>query len=176
MIRYVFKPFVSALTVAAFALGTLSASTTPAAALGKKEQEILGALIGLGAVAIIVNGISKDKRSDREVRSLPVPDDRYDDRSNRDDRRDWRWKSSKKVIPAYCVDDLRARRARWDHIEIVSERCVAQGDRRVNLPRACAMDIERVDFDRRKTNARKNRDAHELRCLERHGYRVSRHR
>lgn len=163
MTRSVFKPFVSTLTAAAIVLGMAS---SPAAALGKKEKDVLGALVGLGAVAIIIDGLSKDNPPTRVAPSA----------RGWDDRREWREHKSKKVIPSYCVDDLKSRHARWDRIEVVSERCVERGDRRVNLPRACEIELTHVDFDRRRNDYRDRRGLYELRCLERHGYRVERRR
>lgn len=157
----IFKTATTALLAATIALGALGASASPAAALGKQDKQVLGALIGLGVLAAIVDS-ANDKRQ-----AAPVTrhdDDRWRPAPPRRD--DWRKPARvdrRYMIPAQCVEQLRLRGKRH---EVVSETCLTRHRVEARLPRACRFDI-RQSHGARKTVYGRN-------CLEQEGFRVTR--
>ncbi|PCD76426.1 hypothetical protein [Pseudothioclava arenosa] len=162
MTRISFKAFTSMLAAAAIALGALAATTSPAAAMGKQDKQVLGALIGLGVLAAIVDSANDNRRD-------PPPATRYDDRRwDRDYDRDDRWRKPAHVdrrymIPAQCVENVRIR---GKLREVVSGRCIARNRVELRLPRECRFDIRDRHGDRTTVYGRN--------CLEQEGYRVTR--
>lgn len=132
----------------ALALGT---GARPAAAL--EGEELLGLIIGLGALAAIGNELA-DRRDERAKPAPAVPHARY--RHARPRHR---------ALPAAClrtVDTYRGER------RVFGARCLARNDVRLaRLPDRCRFDI--------RTN-RGFRPVYGSRCLRREGYTVARYR
>jgi hypothetical protein len=160
MTRFSFKSLTTLAAAAAIALTSLTA--TPAAALSNKDRNALGIVLGIGTMALIIDGIEKDKKQVRRTERYEERyQDRYQDRWD-GDRREVR-RDARHMLPAQCLTRVETRgRSR----EVISGRCVARNTSRVNLPQACAFDI-RTDRNRREEVFGRN-------CLESHGYRISR--
>ena len=148
MTRFSFKGLTTILAAGAVALATLGATATPASALGKKERDALGVLLGIGTLALIID--SAEKNRDRRAAPAPAPrprgwvddhnrdrrwdDRRYDDR-RWDDRRD-------RFVPARCVERVRTHSGTR---EVISASCMRKQAPRVSLPTHCAFDIRGRD-------------------------------
>lgn len=154
---------VSATTALALALGSLSVTATPAAALSDDGEKALGWIIGLGAAAILLNEMDNGaapRRGYREpdfgpdIRDGRVIDGRLDGRRNGSSRRDTRL-----TVPAQCLIAVRTPNGRR---EVVSGRCANE----IRLPQACAFDLI-TDHGRRETVFGRN-------CIEGQGYRIGR--
>ncbi len=160
MTRFSFKSLTTVAAAATIALTSLTA--TPAAALSEKDRNALGIVLGIGTMALIIDGIEKDKKQVRRTERYEERyQDRYQDRWD-DDRREAR-RDARYTVPARCVTRVETRgRIR----EVISGRCMERNASRVNLPQACAFDI-RTDHNRREEVFGRN-------CLESHGYRISR--
>lgn len=154
---------VSATTALALALGSLSFSAAPAAALSDDGEKALGWILGLGAAAILLNEMENGSSQHRghrnpgfgpDIRDGRVIDGRFDGRRNGPHRPD-----SRLTVPAQCLIAVRTPNGRR---EVVSGRCADE----VRLPHACAFDLI-TDHGRRETVYGRN-------CLEGQGYRIGR--
>ena len=140
----------------AIAIGGVGVTATPAAALGKNEREVLGALAGVAALALIIDGVSRNSNASRS-RGHDQWDNRRDGRWNSKNNRDNR------LVPAECVTQIRVDRRSRD---VVAERCLRREGFDRRLPEACAFDI-RTDSGRRTVYG--------LNCLRDKGYRLARY-
>lgn len=159
------KRLTAAIAIAAIALSGLVA--TPAAALGKRDKQLLGAIAGAVTLGIILNELNDNGSSRRNTRPAPPRDNRdwnWEDR-NRNDRvwRDddkWR-KDHRMTLPGACVMSVKTRQGRR---EVLGARCLKRKglDR---LPQSCAFDI-RTDGGRSRVYGKS--------CLQGAGYRIGR--
>ncbi|MEZ5776891.1 MAG: hypothetical protein R3E44_00870 [Paracoccaceae bacterium] len=109
------RNLIAAMTAAAFAISTLTA--TPAAANNKNDISALEAILGVIALGVIVNELDKDKsRGGRQNSGFS----RY------------------KVIPTACVFPVRGHKGRSD---VVSSRCLRNSGVKGPYPNRCAFDI-----------------------------------
>lgn len=171
-------------TAAALALGTIAASATPAAALGKKDRQALSIILGIGAAALILDGMNKD--NNRRVQAAPgyYPRETWQERQRRLERerrdrerreaelrreRERRAAEARRererdriFLPAQCVQKVKTRRG-WG--EVVSASCL---DRRTErrLPANCAFTM--------KTGRHGVEKVYGSNCLEDQGIRLSR--
>lgn len=160
----------AAITAAAVGLGALATTATPAAALSDDGRQALGWVVGIGAAALLLNELDKDKG---RRRAAPAPvyappagyyggdHDRYD-RYDRDDRR--AYSPSRNSVPGSCLMQVRTRDGRR---EVIDGNCAQRALGRVELPRSCAFDLL-TDRGRRERVYGRN-------CLEDRGFRIGRY-
>lgn len=163
----------AAVTAVAVGIGALSATATPAAALSDDGRQALGWAVGIGAAALLLNELDKDKdrRRAAPARVYTPPAGYYDgrhdryDRYDRDDRGDRRaYRSSRNIVPASCLMQVRTRDGRR---EVVDANCARRALGRVELPRSCAFDLL-TDHGRPERVYGRN-------CLEDRGFRLGRY-
>ncbi len=168
---------IAAVTAAAVGLGALATTASPAAALSDDGKQALGWVVGLGAAALLLNEIDKDKNHNTERQRYDNRydnrygdrydnrydnryGDRYDDRHDRDDDR----RGGRLTVPGSCLMQVRTRDGRR---EVVRGDCVQHSLGRVSLPRSCAFDLV-TDRGRKERVYGRN-------CLEDRGFRIGRY-
>ncbi|MBC7147660.1 MAG: hypothetical protein H5U24_20050 [Thioclava marina] len=179
-----FKTKATALfTATTVALGTMAASTTPAAALGDKDRDTLAVLLGIGAAALIIDSMNDDKKKRKTVPpSVYLPRETWKQRESRLEReriererreaearrererereRD-RYGRDRIHLPSSCVQKVKTRNG-WG--EVVSADCLDRYTR-TRLPRNCAFTI--------KTGRHDSETVYGRNCLEDQGIRLSR--
>ncbi|MAQ36368.1 MULTISPECIES: hypothetical protein [Thioclava] len=174
----------AAITALALALGSVAISATPAAALGKKDRQALSILLGVGAAALLLDGMNKKdhkakkaqpryeswqdrqrrlarERRERERREAEARRQRAQERYDRDHRR-YSHDRDRIRLPAQCVQRVKTGRG-WG--EVVSASCL---DRRTErrLPANCAFTM--------KTGRHGVEKVYGSNCLEDRGIRLSR--
>ena len=147
----------SKLTAAATATALVLGMASPAAAMNQKDRGALAIILGLGATALIIDGMN-----DKQRRPAPAPVYRAPDRH--ETIRHWPRDIPRPVagyVPAQCLETLRSRNGQS---RVVSDRCVDRSRARLDLPRSCAFDI-RTRYGVEKVYG--------MSCLEDRGYRVA---
>lgn len=150
----------AAATALALALGSLTASTAPASALGSRDEKALGWIIGLGATALILNEMSKDQSRPRAQPAPRGPQPWGQGSHRRDDNR----RDARMTVPGNCLIAVRTHNGRR---EVVSGRCASEVMGRNALPRSCAFDLITNRGGRPERVYGRN-------CLEDNGYRIGR--
>jgi len=154
----------AAVTAAAVGIGALATTASPAAALSDDGRQALGWVVGIGAAALLLNELDKDKDR-RRVAPAPVytpPAGYYDRRHDRDDRHVYT--PSRVYVPTSCLMQVRTRDGRR---EVVGGDCAQRALGRVELPRSCAFDLL-TEHGRRERVYGRN-------CLEDRGFRLGRY-
>lgn len=155
------KRFVLMTAAAAIALTSITA--TPAAALGQREKNVLGLLLGLAVIGTIANEIDKSHRTPQpapqpqprwQPQPQPQPTYRPTPPVYRSDRITY--------LPATC---LRTVRLNSGAHEVVSAQCLSEQNVAARLPISCAFDI-RTDWGLQRVYGTE--------CLSDAGFRVSR--
>lgn len=144
----------AAITALALALGSVAISATPAAALGKKDRQALTILLGVGAAALLLDGMNKNDRKakkaqpryeswqdrqrrlerERRERERRAAEARRKRAQERYDHDRYRHDRDRIYLPAECVQRVKTRRG-WG--EVVSASCLDRRTERT-LPANCA--------------------------------------
>lgn len=157
---------IAAVTAAAVGLGALATTATPAAALSDDGKQALGWVVGIGAAALLLNEIDKNKNKNHNTerrydnRYENRYENRYDGRRDRDDDR----RGARLTVPGSCLMQVRTRDGRRD---VVRGDCAQHSLGRVSLPRSCAFDLV-TDRGRKERVYGRN-------CLEDRGFRIGRY-
>lgn len=114
------RNFIAAITAAAIALGSLTA--TPAAALD--DRETLRLLLGAIAVGVLVNELHQNSQNNRQPARVS---------------------SRSRAIPSECVFEVRTRRG-WR--DVVGQNCVSRAGMRGELPAACGFEVRGTRHNR----------------------------
>jgi len=152
----------AAATALALGLGAITASATPALARSN-DDDVLKWILGLGAAAVILHEIDKNKPNTPVTRQQYPNNYRYYDYDTRRYQEQERNRYQTRTLPQNCLIQVRSQNGRRD---VVSGNCLKREMSRVDLPRACAFDLI-TDNKRRETVYGRN-------CLEDRGYRISR--
>ncbi|MDP2740472.1 MAG: hypothetical protein Q8O82_17605 [Pseudorhodobacter sp.] len=145
-------------TAAAVALTSLVA--TPAAALGQREKDVIGLLLGLAVIGTIANEIDRSHRTQPQ----PQPQPRWYPQPQPQPYRPTPpiYRSDRiTYLPAACVRSVRLNSGRHD---VVSAQCLSEQGVRATLPVTCAFDI-RTDWGLQRVYG--------TQCLSDAGFRVS---
>ena len=154
---------ITAFAAGATALSLIANSALPARA-DDRSDDMLKALIALGAVGIIAHEIDKkNDRDDRKVRDRGPYGDWDDDGTRQRNRPyDPRWPRASR-IPSVCAIEIDRGRGRGHDGTVYSERCLRREGVEARLPRDCALEV--------RTRGRTER-VYSENCLRRAGFRI----